>query len=524
MLNLKNCFSIKNKLIISNKCNYLFQVLLFFFALAIVSNSIGYSMQIINNDGLLTDINGEALNKTIKMKFSILNDNKSIVWKRERFVTVKNGIFSIRLGSKIPINTKFINKNNLLNVVMKIDDDYKEVGLAYRLNSANKILSKFVYIDIVSTIKARIINASAHDNNLLDNSSNYSRDIPNICDTAFSKGIRDHFYLLIEQEQFYLYQTMLCNERFSSYQEYKEKMTSLGLSINTSDVVIGLNGSQDNKESTFKENYQKFCSSDYYNEDFHSRYASKIEQINTELVKSWKECSLRYLDAWMELNKKGLYIDITPFANFSQFLVTVTRNSVYTTSNTIESFGTNRSECFRGTERIIPGETKINQNEFTMVCSKNPTQEIPFLIETQEGFSNMVTVPKESGRVNELLTEIDRLHSQTNELWNTIYEIENRVQKISNGGSGSGLAPDTIVCKKYTELFGSTGGHFISFSHSDCGGVLPDNTYIGVAKVININCGMSNFIVKDAPKPGVEVWALNPNGSTGVEVLYIKVK
>jgi len=96
--------------------------------------------------------------------------------------------------------------------------------------------------------------------------------------------------------------------------------------------------------------------------------------------------------------------------------------------------------------------------------------------------------------------------------------------KNSKTGKSSGLAPDTIFCKKYKNLFGSTGGYTISFSHSDCGGVLPDNSYIGVAKVININGGMSNFIVKDAPTPGVEFWALNPNGSSGIEILYIKIE
>jgi len=454
MLNAKKGFCSKEKFMYYG-CKHFFHALFIIIALILVSNKIVYSMQIINNDGLLTDINGETINQTVKMKFLLLDGKKSVIWTRERFVNVKNGIFSLRLGSANPINSKLINQNSLLSVFVKDNNTYKNINLTYQLNysKSKKNINKFVYIDINSTLNAIIVDFSAHDA-LLYNSSNYSRDIPNICDTAFSKGIRDNFYLLLEKDQFILYQSMLCNEQFSSYQEYKEKTTSLGLSINISDVVIGLNGSQANKESTFKENYQKFCSSDYYESEFHSRYESKIDQINTELVKSWKECSLHYLDAWMELNKKGLYIDITPFDNFSQFLVTVKRSSVLIAPNIIESIGTNRAECYRGAEKIIAGETKIHQNEFTMVCSKNPTQEIPFLIETQEGFSNMVIVPKENGRIEELQTEINRIQSKTDELLKTIYEIKNKVQNIS-----SEKVSECRICFQETQGSSQCQGH-----------------------------------------------------------------
>ncbi len=97
--------------------------------------------------------------------------------------------------------------------------------------------------------------------------------------------------------------------------------------------------------------------------------------------------------------------------------------------------------------------------------------------------------------------------------------------KNSNVGNGSGLAPDTILCyKNVGNLAGSGSGCYtINFSSSDCSGVFPDESYIGVTTSVFVSGGMNSFDVINAPAPGMRICSPHIVGNCIVEALYIKV-
>ena len=89
-------------------------------------------------------------------------------------------------------------------------------------------------------------------------------------------------------------------------------------------------------------------------------------------------------------------------------------------------------------------------------------------------------------------------------------------------GKGSGLIPDIIVCYKEFELTGSWGEHTIYFSDSDCGGTLPDTSYIGTANTMWIAGGHEVFSISNEP-PRVIVVA-EPKGKSLLKIIYYKYK
>ena len=73
-----------------------------------------------------------------------------------------------------------------------------------------------------------------------------------------------------------------------------------------------------------------------------------------------------------------------------------------------------------------------------------------------------------------------------------------------------------IRCNKSENLHGQTltTKRFI-FTAQDCGGTLPDGSYVGTATRIYVCGGMDNFEILQPPNPGVEVNGLRPCGIPG---------
>lgn len=73
-----------------------------------------------------------------------------------------------------------------------------------------------------------------------------------------------------------------------------------------------------------------------------------------------------------------------------------------------------------------------------------------------------------------------------------------------------------IHCSKTENLYGQTvtNKRFI-FTALDCGGMLPDTSYVGTVTRINVCGGMDNFEVLQPPNSGVEVNGLKPCGMPG---------
>jgi hypothetical protein len=75
-----------------------------------------------------------------------------------------------------------------------------------------------------------------------------------ICNTAFSQGIRDNYFVLSENDQFKFYQQRLCSANFTSYQSFRSSATGLGISIPLAEGLLGLSGSDE-------QNLRSFCNS-----------------------------------------------------------------------------------------------------------------------------------------------------------------------------------------------------------------------------------------------------------------------
>jgi len=89
--------------------------------------------------------------------------------------------------------------------------------------------------------------------------------------------------------------------------------------------------------------------------------------------------------------------------------------------------------------------------------------------------------------------------------------------------------PFTILCVQSGSCYGESENIIKQFSQSDCGGTLPDDTYIGVVKALTSWGGIVAFGVLHANHtnaPGVWWYQQHEystcQGEYGIEALYIK--
>ncbi|MEK8019139.1 MAG: hypothetical protein VSS75_019895, partial [Candidatus Parabeggiatoa sp.] len=84
--------------------------------------------------------------------------------------------------------------------------------------------------------------------------------------------------------------------------------------------------------------------------------------------------------------------------------------------------------------------------------------------------------------------------------------------------------PSTILCSQSGSCNGESGSITKTFSQSDCGGSLPDETYIGVAKTVTPWGGMNNFkVLNGTIGPRIRWYQIGTcQGEYGIEALYIK--
>lgn len=231
-----------------------------------------------------------------------------------------------------------------------------------------------------------------------------------VCNVAFSQGIRDNFELLTERQQFEVYQTRLCDARFSSYQSFRETAAGLNLSIPLAEGLLGLSGSDAEKSAVFTQNYQRFCSATFFDSQFRERFQSFVSQISSALTASWNRCQELQLNAFLQ--SRGIFVAITPFGQLDNFLVEVrVRQPGTPTPTIIRSIGPeNRVECIRAGQRVTPN-TQIDSTEFQMTCTKHPALDVPFVVETNFGNTPRVNIPAGTTRILELLEQMSSLRT-----------------------------------------------------------------------------------------------------------------
>jgi len=92
-----------------------------------------FANSLINYNSYLVDLNGQPVNKTIKVKFSIFNNKNEIKWFRERYVTVVNGQLEVILGRTKPISFNVFDQNHYIGLSLKNNTDYEEMRVRQKL-------------------------------------------------------------------------------------------------------------------------------------------------------------------------------------------------------------------------------------------------------------------------------------------------------------------------------------------------------------------------------------------------------
>lgn len=109
--------------------------------------------------------------------------------------------------------------------------------------------------------------------------------------------------------------------------------------------------------------------------------------------------------------------------------------------------------------------------------------------------------------------------------WNRMLEL------VAQGGGGSGAANNPlIICDKNFTFTAGGNRAGTTFTASDCGGTLPDATYMGILSKYGVPGGEYHPNVINAGEtvegytgPGFFVWSVTTTASTGyVRIVYIK--
>lgn len=281
-----------------------------------------------------------------------------------------------------------------------------------------------------------------------------------MCNAALAYGIRDNYTLLTEREQFEQYQSRLCDANYETYEGFRERASSMGLDITTAKALIGMTTSSSGSSNEFMEKYSQFCRSSYFDSDYTDRFYSYASNVSDALTRSWLECHKTKTDAFLTLNKKGVYIDVMPQDDgFSEFTVTVTRRSVRNDDLVISDIHpVGAIDCVHQGKPVTTG-TEIGINEFSFSCWKPPYKSVTVSLATSEGGSNAVTVPSHTSKIAEINDRITRenreLRAMVNQLQGNISNTQARLEKVGApgpvvaqpmAGSGAKMWEATSAC------------------------------------------------------------------------------
>ncbi len=273
----------------------------------------------------------------------------------------------------------------------------------------------------------------------------------NSCNAILADGVRDQYDFFTLREQFELYQKRLCDAKFSSYESFRSGASSLKLDVPLAEGLLGLDGSTESKSSRFQQAYSNYCESTYASSEIRSVFASQLRRVSEALANSWGECHRNHLDAWMELNKTGIFVSFSLESNFRDFTVTVNRRGNIDTRRSVtinDVHPSGRVSCVREGRLVVP-RSKVALNQFSMTCTKEAHHEISFSISTDDGVSNALRVPAETSKLSEME---ERLQMQEADLRATIERLRARTDdrfdgfqfevKYGDYGNGRASAPE----------------------------------------------------------------------------------
>lgn len=292
-------------------------------------------------------------------------------------------------------------------------------------------------------------------------------DDPAMCNAALSYGIRDNYSLLTEREQFEQYQTRLCDAEYSNYEQFRERSNSMGLDSLTAGNLFMLDASSSSSNKEFQEKYQRFCQATYFDANYSNRFYAYSSRVSDALTQSWLECHKTKTDAFLTLNKKGIYIDVLPQDDgFAEFTITATRRTPRTDAlviNDIHPVGS--IECVRKGKPVVTG-TKVALNEFSFSCWKPPYKAVSVKLSTSDGDSNSVRVPSHTSKVAELNDRITRenreLRTVLNQIEGNLANAQNRLSKVAAGGTPIAQPMAGSGAKTWKATSECPAGHYVS--------------------------------------------------------------
>jgi hypothetical protein len=220
----------------------------------------------------------------------------------------------------------------------------------------------------------------------------------NVCTALLDNGIRDNFSVLAKSSQFQIYQSALCKEKYDNFQSFSKAVSSQNLNLTTSYGILGLTGDSNSNRSNFKEQYAKFCSATYDSSETRATYDSHSNVINVDLAKAFNQC-VSTIATHQAKSGFGLYIDITPQDDYSNFTVRINRPTSATTM--ISDISPPTTTCkISGADVVVP--FAVSKAKFTMDCKKDSKSSVVFQVSTEnEGFSNTVRIPNSKDRLYE---------------------------------------------------------------------------------------------------------------------------
>ena len=322
-------------------------------------------------------------------------------------------------------------------------------------------------------------------------------DIGKVCNAALSQGLRDNYETLRDQEIFESYQNRLCEAKYQNYQSFNSGATKVGLSVPLAEELLDIGGDSQSKNSKFSEKYSKFCAASYSETIYRSRFQQRINTVSSVLANNWRSCHELHLSTWLKDRQLGLYIDVVPQPDYSQFTVQVKNRTQIAGKNVmvLNISPANGVLCSRGGNPIIPGETEIESNTFEISCTKHPVREIQFSMETNAGPSNVVEVPSESDKIAELRQQINDVKYQAEKNSKRIDRAKVAIFPIGTQGTNQSYSVETGFAHKSAKLTECPAGQYmagiqVSYSGTCKSTCSKDN---GVIKGMSIVCKKLDF-------------------------------
>jgi hypothetical protein len=240
--------------------------------------------------------------------------------------------------------------------------------------------------------------------------------IAEVCNAVLTKGIADRYDIYSESQQFSLLQDRACKSNWDSYQAMTSAGASIGLDILGLESLLGLSGDYNQKSSQFRQQYSNFCRSTYESFENKAVFRANIVKVSASLVNGWNRCISTLADSYLKEN--GIIVGVTPYGQSESFLAEVRVRSVDTKPVVIRAIHPDgKVDCYRGGQKIQFGKTTIDSKDFAMTCYKDPSLEIPFIVEVSTPFaSKPVTVPANRSKLEDIAAQMAYLNTELDQL------------------------------------------------------------------------------------------------------------